>query len=261
MKQLLVIAMITIMFVPLASAANPVARKYGPPNNDDPVVTEPYTAYGTDNGDKYALCIGISDYEGNRNDLNFCDDDALAWKDLLVAQGYYVLLSLDGQATADNLELCFAALDALENDAADQVFVTYSGHGGWYDDTIKSCIISADLMWCSNTWMNSLLSTFDSQAQFVFIDACEAGWFAHELEQAGRIICVGSQYAGYYTYDDSTTQMGIFSYYATYAATNLYDNVEDVCAYAMSNFIDWVIARGGLADPQYTDNYAGVMII
>ena len=255
--------MISLMGFPLAASSALTTRGNGPGNStpDDPIPTDPYTFYGTDNGDKYAICIGISDYEGRRNDLSFCDDDAIAWKDYFVSQGYYVMLILDMQATIDNLEQAFIDMNALENAATDQVVFTYSGHGGWYDDNYKSCLISADLTWVTNGWVASMFDSYDSQNMYFFIDACESGYFATALDKPGRVICVGSGGLGYYTYDDPTTSHGIFSYYAIYAATNLYNYFEAVSDYAMTNFIDWCLARGATADPQYTDSFAGNLYI
>ncbi|MBU4032299.1 MAG: PKD domain-containing protein, partial [Candidatus Thermoplasmatota archaeon] len=39
---------------------------------------------------KYALVIGISDYQGNDNDLSYCDEDADSWTTYLESQGYTV---------------------------------------------------------------------------------------------------------------------------------------------------------------------------
>ncbi len=41
-------------------------------------------------GGKYALVIGISNYSGTANDLEYCDDDATDWKARLQMEGYSV---------------------------------------------------------------------------------------------------------------------------------------------------------------------------
>ncbi len=55
-------------------------------------------------GQKYALVVGISNYAGTANDLNYCDDDATDWKAELVSQGYTVTSLLDLNATAATIE-------------------------------------------------------------------------------------------------------------------------------------------------------------
>ena len=114
-----------------------------------------------------------SDYDGKRNDLSYCDDDAREMADALAANGYYVILVLDRSATADNIELAFAELNSLEG-AGDKVVVSYSGHGVWYDDTYKSCWLSTDMWYLTNGWVDSLMDALDSNDQFIFSDCCES---------------------------------------------------------------------------------------
>ena len=265
MRTLVVTIMITLMFVPLATSgmsARVKPDKPGKPTPEDPDPTPaaPWDYYGNDGGEKYALCIGISNYEGRTADLKYCDDDAKAWKDYYVSQGYYVMLLLDLDATADNMEAAFIALNALEDASTDTVVVTYSGHGGWYDNSYKSCIISADLYWCTNGWMASFFDSYDSQEMFFFFDSCESGTFATALAGQGRVIVVGSGFAGSYTYDDKATRHGIFSYFGL-VATNQFNYAEGIANYAMDNFADWCSVRGVTANSQYTDNFNGNLYI
>jgi hypothetical protein len=50
---------------------------------------------GGGGGGKYALVIGISDYDGGLNDLRYCDDDARDMKAALEGFGYTVLILID----------------------------------------------------------------------------------------------------------------------------------------------------------------------
>jgi hypothetical protein len=108
--------------------------------------------------------------------------------------------------------------------------------------------------------MASYFDSFDSQNMFFFFDSCESGYFANALAKQGRVICVGSGFEGYYTYDDRFTRHGIFSYYAL-EATGLYNDAESICNYAMNNFMDWCAARGAPCDPQFSDSYSGNLIL
>ena len=71
---------------------------------------------GPDKADgKYALVIGISDYEGTVNDLTYCDDDAVDWRNYLQGQGYTVTTLIDGAATRAAIETAVADLDNRTN--------------------------------------------------------------------------------------------------------------------------------------------------
>ena len=52
---------------------------------------------------KYAYIVGISDYEGTVNDLQYCDDDAEAMKVWLQGEGFTCKVDLDLSATAENI--------------------------------------------------------------------------------------------------------------------------------------------------------------
>jgi hypothetical protein len=82
---------------------------------------------------KTALCVGINDYEGVRNDLHGCVNDAADWKKALEARGYSVTSLLDKKATKAAM---VAALTSLVSDAAsgDSIVFTYSGHGSFVPD-------------------------------------------------------------------------------------------------------------------------------
>jgi hypothetical protein len=163
-------------------------------------------------GGKYALVIGISDYDGRQNDLTYCDDDARDMKAALEGFGYEVIILTDRQATADGIEAAFIELDNLE-DADSQVVVTYSGHGVWYDNTEKSCWLSTDMWYLTNGWVDMLMDNLESTSQFIFTDACESGAFRTGLAQNGRLALTGASGANTYTYDAPGLGNGAFTYY------------------------------------------------
>ena len=100
---------------------------------------------------KWALCIGVSDYAGTANDLNYCDEDARDWANFLTSKGYHVVTLLDMQATADNIEAKINELLSNE-DADDYVVFTYSGHGAKYRN-YGSCMISTDMVYITQNLM------------------------------------------------------------------------------------------------------------
>lgn len=81
-----------------------------------------------------ALCIGINDYPGTRNDLSGCVNDAQDWSALLQSKGFAVDQLIDATATKSAL---INALSALIEGArpGDSLVITYSGHGTFVPDT------------------------------------------------------------------------------------------------------------------------------
>jgi metacaspase-1 len=80
-----------------------------------------------------ALCIGINDYPGTRNDLSGCVNDANDWAAELAGRDFTVSRLLDGQATKAAMVSALAKLIASAA-AGDTVVITYSGHGTWVPD-------------------------------------------------------------------------------------------------------------------------------
>lgn len=204
---------------------------------------------------KYALVIGISDYEGTANDLQYCDDDAVDWKNFLQGEGYSVTMLTDNQATADNIEAALYALLADE-DGDDYVVLTYSGHG--YDYTgYGSCIISQDLYYMTHGYFESFFDLADSPHIYFAFDACEIGDF-QGLVDANRVGAFASNTR--YSYDgDSSMQNGVFTYYQM-EGWGIYNNFEEDAAYAVQEMKDWPPSPRIKVDPFYVDQFAGPMM-
>jgi hypothetical protein len=203
---------------------------------------------------KYALVIGISDYEGTVNDLNYCDDDAMDWKNFLQSNGYTVTILTDNQATAANIENALYDLMAAE-DGDDYVVLTYSGHG-IRDRTYGSCIISHDLYYMTHGYFESFFDTAESQHIYVTFDACEIGDF-QDLVDANSVGAFASNRR--LSYDgDSSMKNGVFTYYQMVGWT-IYDNFEDDADYAIQGMKDWA-PRFIKVDPFYVDQYSGPML-
>jgi hypothetical protein len=181
---------------------------------------------------KWALVIGISDYVSDANDLTFCDDDAMDWKNYLQGEGYIVDLLLDHQASADNIYDAYMALAANE-DADDMVAFCYLGYGYYYRTIRESCLVSSDEYLLSVSEFASI--TFDSQHVFMFLDCCNAGTFS-DLVGTGWVAGIGSSKTSY-TYDGTDDMKnGIYTYYAMEAVSLGYTTAEDICNYACDMF-------------------------
>lgn len=79
---------------------------------------------------KYALCVG-NNYPGTSAQLHGCVNDAHDWAELLLTQGYEVVVAEEAtlQTTVDNL------VDLVGRAGyGDRLVFTYSGHGTWIPD-------------------------------------------------------------------------------------------------------------------------------
>ena len=209
---------------------------------------------GGGEGDKYALVIGISDYEGTSSDLQYCDDDAQDWKNFLQQQGYTVTTLIDNQATADNI---IAAIDNLLADeyADDYVVFAYSGHGTEISG-YGSCIVTHDLYGIDHGYFESRFDTADSQHIYFSFDACVIGDF-QGLVTNNRVGAFASN--NRYSYDgDASMQNGVFTYYQM-EGWSIYDTFEEDVSYAVQEMKDWPPSRRIKVDPFYMDQFAGMM--
>lgn len=220
-------------------------------------ISHPVTVSSGGGGDvdkRYALVIGISDYEGTTSDLQYCDDDAQDWKSFLQGEGYTVTTLIDNQATADNI---IAAIDSLlaAEDAYDYVVFAYSGHGTEYSG-YGSCIVSHDLYAITHGYIESLFSAAESPHIFFSFDACVIGDF-QGLITANRVGAFASN--NRYSYDgDASMQNGVFTYYQM-EGWDIHTIFEDDSAYAVQEMKAWPPNPRIRVDPFYVDQFAGSM--
>ena len=207
--------------------------------------------------EKYALVIGISDYDGTANDLNYCDDDAQDWKNFLQGEGYSVTMLTDQQATADNIEAALYDLMAAE-DRDDYVVLTYSGHGYDYPG-YGSCIISSDLTYITHGYFEQFFDTAESQHIYFTFDACEIGGFSGLVDN-NRVGAFASNRR--LSYDGlGDMHNGVFTYYQIegWDAQN-FDNFEDDGNYAVTEFKAWAKQYRIRVDPFVSDTFTGPML-
>jgi len=204
-------------------------------------------------GGKYALVIGISDYSGTSNDLNYCDDDATDWKARLQAEGYTVTAVLDMNATKANIEAAVNNLAALSV-AGNEIALCYSGHGS------KGNIVTSDLFYINNSWFKTKFALAKSTKMMFSFDACQIGAMATALNATGRVIAVASNKT-IYSYDgDATMKNGVFTYYQMQAFDQLgYIYVEPDNQYAIDKMIAWAKTARVRVAPSYVDSYTGNM--
>ncbi|MEM2059467.1 MAG: caspase family protein [Archaeoglobaceae archaeon] len=172
---------------------------------------------------KYAIVIGISDYPGTENDLNFADDDAIDMYNALVNKyGFLeenVHLLINSNANYSAIE---SAVNAVKQEAkeGDEVVFFFSGHGarGRANDgdkeAIDEAIVSHDGKNLVYIWDGELRDWFRDfkTTRIVFIfDSCLAGGMT-DLKADGRIIVMATTENGV-AYEFSDLENGQFTYY------------------------------------------------
>ncbi len=207
----------------------------------------------TPKGAKYALCIGISDYDGTVNDLKYCDDDARDWAQRLQQEGYSVTTITDRSATKSAIESAINTL-VSRSIAGNEIAFCYSGHG------YKGNMITTDMYYLSYSWMKTKFSGAKSTKMAFAFDACQIGAFGSALKANGRVIALASS-SSTYSYDgDASMSNGIFTYYQMKAFDQLgYIYYEPDCQYAIDQMKAWAKTHKVRVSPSYVDSYTGDM--
>ena len=221
-----------------------------PPPPDDTTSGDP----NPNPAHKYAYIVGISDYEGTANDLQFCDDDAQAMKSWLQGEGFTCRMDLDMAATADNIT---AGLQWLIDNAepGDEVAFSYSGHGG--RSTAGSALISSDLYYVTHGYVMSYFNAVDCTKKLVTIDACVIGDF-HLDVVTGTFMATASDRKN--SYDAPDLNHGAWTYYWLDGAEDVgLVYAEEAAPYAEAGMKAWAAVYRLRVDPKHTDKYAGEM--
>jgi hypothetical protein len=203
---------------------------------------------------KYAYIVGISDYEGTLNDLEYCDDDAREMKSYLLSQGFSVQTDLDRSATADNIT---AGLQWLVNQAepGDEIAFCYSGHGAKAPG-YGSSIISTDLYYVTHGYVMSYFNSVDCSKKLTTLDCCVAGDF-HTDVVTGTVMATASTSSD--SYDVPAFQNGAWTYFFLEAVEDQgLEYAEDAASYAEAEMKAWARQVHLRATPKHTDKYSGM---
>ncbi len=203
---------------------------------------------------KYAYIVGISNYEGTANDLEYCDDDARAMRTWLQSEGFTCQMDLDLSATAANIT---AGLEWLINSAGpgDEIAFCYSGHGG--RSSAGSAIISSDLYYVTHGYVMSYFNAINCTKKLVTLDACVIGDF-HSDVQSGTFMATASNRKN--SYDAPTLNHGAWTYYWLDGVEDM--NIiyaEDAAPYAEDGMAAWAATYRLRVDPKHSDRYTGDM--
>lgn len=203
---------------------------------------------------KYAYIVGISDYEGTANDLQFCDDDAAAMKSYYQSQGFTCRVDLNRNATADAIT---AGLQWLIANASpgDEICFCYSGHGAKAPG-YGSSIISTDLYYVTHGYVMSYFNAVNCTKKLVTMDACELIDF-HSDVTTGTLMATASMNC--YSYDAPDLNQGAWTYFFLEGAEDqglIYG--EDCASYAESGMRAWAKHYHVRVCPNHTDRYDGM---
>jgi metacaspase-1 len=180
-------------------------------------------------GNRYAIVIGISNYPGPSNDLDYCDDDAIDMGKALMQYGFkdsnikYLIDSEQGppttNATRTEIISAILALDKIDT-VNDEILFYFSGHGGrgkandGDNEATDECIWAHDGTTLVPIWDGELATLFNyfvaKRIIFVF-DSCYAGGMT-DLAKDGRIIAMAST-ENSLSAEFSALSNGEFTYY------------------------------------------------
>ena len=229
-----------------------MVRSYSGSGAYDLTVTVTYDNGGGSswgNGGKYAIVVGISDYQ-SINDLQYADDDAADWYNFLVDHGFEVHVygdthtsnypRYDGLATEANVRAAIQEL-AAHAQSGDEVVIASSGHGGadetngWYysgggptnDVTSFLCMYDSSSGTNGNYYDSEMVSDLNRFASGVkitiILDHCHSGGFGPDVmasDNAQYILLLTTATGNGYGYDDSDHQNGKFTYWLLQAFAN-----------------------------------------
>ncbi|MEA2089932.1 MAG: caspase family protein [Thermoproteota archaeon] len=225
---------------------------------------------GAPQPNRWAVVIGIADYQGRNNDLWHPDEDAKEMKQELLESGYpsdNIKVLLNRRAKAHAIVDAIDWLIANEK-ASDEVVFFYSGHGyrapdsdNWDDDiesdSYDEMIVTHDLYGLPDGWFRQKFAAIESTKFALMFGSCYSGGMFDDdddLQGTGRVIASACK-ADQYGWDYLTLGNTLWGYY--FVDEGLLDNnaysVETAHTYAYP----YVVAQQPNSQPQLYDNLQG----
>ena len=224
--------------------------------------------------DKWAVIVGIADYQGVQYDLLYPDDDAVDMYNYLRSKGYpssNIKLLTNKKATATAIINAIDWMNSKETKTTSECVFFYSGHGTTYDgyndgDTeyTDEGIVSYNLYIILDGQLRQKFSTFTSQKILFVFDSCFSGGMNDLIGDYtptvynGRVVdtaCAEDQLS----WDGSSAMKnGVYTYYYMQGLYS-YNNAEGAQAYAAPLAHNAVQTMyGEIMDPQQYDTYTGM---
>jgi hypothetical protein len=176
-------------------------------------------------GEKYAIVIGISDYERTTDpyDPPYCDKDALSVNYTLINVFDYkaenVFTFIDSSANKTDIVAAIEQVANLE-EAGDEVVFYFSGLGqryyGAYDadgdpEDVDEWLKCYDGGWLVDGELRDMFDEYDT-SRIVFILDCSRSGGYDDLVDEGRIVCTSTTENGYAWFDHDL-EHSEFTYY------------------------------------------------
>ena len=173
---------------------------------------------------RYAIVVGISNYPGNANDLQYCDDDAAdvvsALKGVYGFQTANIIVKYNLDATRQNIIDAIRSIKSQAKSPDDEVLFYFSGHGGRGKASDGDAEATDECIWAHNKaslvpiWDGELAAEFSgfgtSRIVFIF-DSCYAGGMT-DLAGSGRVVAMASN-ENSLSYEYSSIGNGEFTYW------------------------------------------------
>lgn len=215
--------------------------------------------------DKWAVVIGIADYKGKINDLEYTDDDAQDMYDYLIEKGYpkgNIKLLLNRQAKGDAIYAAIEWMEQWEGPGSECVFF-YSGHGSTYDgyndgDTeyTDETIIEYGLRHILDGFLRDAFSSYESQKIAFIFDSCYSGGM-DDLAGSNRVVVMACSETELSWDGADWMQNGVFTYYYMEGLYTL-NTVEGAFNYATLPAHEFVLSEYSYdMNPVMSDFYPG----
>jgi uncharacterized caspase-like protein len=176
-------------------------------------------------GEKYAIVIGISDYDHPSDiyDLQYASDDALSMNTTLIEDYGFpaanVFTFIDSSANKTDI---VSAIDYIagEANAGDEVVFFFSGVGGRHfglpdadgdAEEVDEFLETHDGAYLFDGELRDLFSAYDTSRIIFILDCTYSGGY-DDLAAPGRIICTATNENGF-AFEEAELGHGEFTYY------------------------------------------------
>jgi len=230
---------------------------------------------------KYAIIVGISDYPGTLNDLQYCDDDAEDMYDALITlYGYNpsnieLLLGMNASFTVIR-----DTIDDIKSKAKadDEVVFFFSGHGtnGVADDGDREKTDEAiaahngsNLVAIWDGQLKAWFAGFNTTRIIFIFDSCLAGGMT-DLQDTDRVINMACSESGL-SYEDGSWGNGQFTYYFVEQGmlagkADRYDHDEDAAVLEATDVtveeaFDYAKASCQVQKPTMSDSFSNDLFL
>ncbi len=206
-----------------------------------------------------AVCVGINDYPGSSNDLNWCINDANSMKYYLETYKQWSSnkINLLTDAYADESSIHTAVANMSRSTGNTNCF-HFSGHGssaelGGNDGLIPSNSLSARIT--QSELQTDFGSSYNQCA--TFLDACGSGIFSRDMS-IGAIssACLPNESS----WESSSIEHGFYTYFLLAGlAQSSINTAEELHNYAAPLVTEAVNEIGYSQHPQLGDNFGGYL--